>query len=614
MKLNLKTAAGGHNNFTFSPMSLVSLDFGRVQPISVIETIAGGHYNANGNSLVRVAPQVFPPFGRCSIKHATFFVPFKSIYYAADSFLADMTYLNNAVNDVPRFMSYQLNLVFALAPEPFKLANQVGTTANPPQSPYDFVDPIGPSSYGYYKLTPRGEKAFALLKSLGYDFRNYNTATTAGSIGELRTKNAFYYNAMPLLAYLKVYYDFFMSGVYKNTSTLGKFLDCVFSGKAYEETFTIYNASTHELKAQTESASTTAVPYSFWLSLFRDTLGVPYESNLYNTAWNSPNSPLGDPAIKNINSSTGSIISMISQQSGTLFSTSGSNKNISSLETNHSSGGNPISFSSAGHRMLSAVDKFVRRFGLVGSDAYIKFMSQFGISSRDPRSSIKCSEGSQRMTFNAITSTADTDGASLGSFAGQGIGGMNISYNYECDDFGYLITVAWLSIDPIKMRGANPANLRIAPLDFYHADFDGKATRPLVNAELRGGVGADDLAVSDNVVFGYTGQYDDYRMIPDTVAGSFIGEDTRNFAFMRDFNKLHDQIKPQDLVVKQYKPTSFDDSLTNPFYTDSLNSDRFWFCTDWTIHASLPILSSEDSLDIDGSGSSVFTKNGDSAL
>ena len=43
MKLNLKTAAGGHNNFTFSPMSLVSLDFGRVQPISVIETIAGGH-------------------------------------------------------------------------------------------------------------------------------------------------------------------------------------------------------------------------------------------------------------------------------------------------------------------------------------------------------------------------------------------------------------------------------------------------------------------------------------------------------------------------------------------------------------------------------------------
>ena len=139
MKLNVKTAEGGHNNFTFSPMSIVSMDFGRVQPVQCIETVAGGRYSANGNALVRVAPQVFPPFGRCSIKNASFFVPFNKIALSADSYLTDNTTMNGISTLLPYFESHQLNAVFALAPSAFALSTQVGTSSNPPHYRFDIL-------------------------------------------------------------------------------------------------------------------------------------------------------------------------------------------------------------------------------------------------------------------------------------------------------------------------------------------------------------------------------------------------------------------------------------------------------------------------------------------
>ncbi|CAJ0592334.1 unnamed protein product, partial [Cylicocyclus nassatus] len=249
-------------------MSIVSMDFGRVQPIQCLETIAGGHYSANGNSLVRVAPQVFPPFGRCSIKNATFFVPFNKIALAADSFLTDNNSMNGLLNIMPYFESWQINAVFANGQRGFELANQVGTSENPPLSPYDFVHPIATNLYGYFKLTPRGEKAFAILKSLGYDFRNYNT-TVFGSTTQMCQSHMYRVNAMPLLAYLKVYYDYFMSGVYQNNSELGKFLMAVYAGNSYQSgANNVYFSGDHRLMAINLNGTEI---YPFWINLFRDT-------------------------------------------------------------------------------------------------------------------------------------------------------------------------------------------------------------------------------------------------------------------------------------------------------------------------------------------------------
>ena len=209
-KLAIKNPKNGHSNVQCAPMSLCSLDFGRPQPFMMIDTVPSGQYNATGSALVRVTPQVFPPFGRLSIKHATFFVPENLLYQGSTAFHNDQKTFQGKPVIHPWFYSTQLNSLFGL------LSTQLSESAT--SSDYDFAC-LNPNwSYQnpvvFRKLTTRGRKAFSILKSLGYDFVTYSTLSEPTELYDsFKARHEFQVNAYPLLAYMKIISTYFIQKV-----------------------------------------------------------------------------------------------------------------------------------------------------------------------------------------------------------------------------------------------------------------------------------------------------------------------------------------------------------------------------------------------------------------
>ena len=154
-KLSIKNPKNGNSNVQCAPMSLTSLDFGRPQPFMMIDTVPSGQYNATGSALVRVTPQVFPPFGRLSLKHATFFVPENMLYQGSTAFHNDQKTFQGQNVVHPYFDALQISDLFRSG----NGLSEAGTADN-----YDFVA-VNPNwslgaPFVYRKFTTRGRKAF----------------------------------------------------------------------------------------------------------------------------------------------------------------------------------------------------------------------------------------------------------------------------------------------------------------------------------------------------------------------------------------------------------------------------------------------------------------------
>lgn len=607
-KLNIKNPKNGSCSVECAPMSLVSLDYGRPQPFMMIDTVPSGDYDAQGSALVRVCPQVFPPYGRMSLKHATFFVPENMLYQGSTAFHNDQKTFQGQNVIHPWFYGIQINQLFYEG----NLLSEAVVGADPAFEKYDFCALKPESEWSaaspvvYRKLTTRGRKAFAILKSLGYDFVSFSLSGAGTTYSQYRATHEFKCNAYPLLAYMRIVVDKFMNGQLYESSPVVSFLNSVYSGRNVSW---VYNSSDGHLASEGQDAT------NIWISYFSN-FGVMYESNIYNTAWNTINSPIGSNPSSSLRdsfsySSEGGIISPVN--------TYNRNGEYGSIDINDSrtihnditESDNVASFSAYGHKMLMAVDKFIRRKGLVGTRAAQQFYAMFGIKGSDySRNMVTLvNTGSQRLTFNAVTSTADTvsssGGSPLGQYAGQGIGGMQVSYNYKADTYGYLISICWINIDPIKQHGFNPTTLRNNYLDYWRPQFEGQYNRPIPVAEVSGAHVQTSVNLPKNT-FGFIPLYEEYKTIQDNVSGSFIDPTTERYAFMRDYTKDGREngivLKAQNAAVTTFYATRGNPSITNPFLYDSSVGDRLWFCVDWKFRMNLPLLPKEDTLGIEGVG------------
>ena len=621
MKLNINSAKKGNSNYTFSPMSLVTVDFGRLQPINCWSMILGDKFSqVQANGLLRCTPQVFPPFGRMNLKNAAFFVPDSQIYSWSSAFHSDNKLWRGQIADkVPSFYSTDFNGYFVN-----NYLNGLTTLVSnnpavpPARNTYDITYPYSgtrtpaTTNLSYYRLTPYGWKIYAVFKALGFDFVTFPTDfTNSLTFTSHISSNTTLISAIPFLAYCKIWNDYFCNSYQSDKNVVSDILqkiylnkDVVISGN------TLYTSSSF------------TVEFSLLLYMI-ERLPVPYESNMYTNAWNEINDPTGTELLALNQVNTKSLISPAGGNAdgefGSLAALSNGNTHSSKLEVD----GITTKFSQLGHRTLQAFDNFVRRRNLVGSKAVQQLYALFGIEPDEWKKDyvVKLCEGSSRINFSAITSQSDTvngaNGKPLGAFAGTGLGGFNMNFGYEANTYGTIICLAWLNIDPIMMHGLSPDVLRIKPLDFYNPDWDGKAYRPIPICEVTGAKSIENDAANAVNTFGYTNMYDDYRTMRDVVAGNFLDDTTRNFAFMRDLTETNNimetnnfRMHPQSYTV-QYWYFNGNSDLTNPFLTLASAGDRFWFCVDWNIKCTRPILSSENSFDLDGEGNLTIKKNGD---
>lgn len=386
--VNIQSATKGLSNHVFTPTTVASLDFGEILPVLGLETIAGDRFNSvKANGLLRLAPQGFPPFGRCFLKNATFFVPLHQLIEQAEAFRSKMkTYKGDNVV-LPRFAAYNINYMFTTNFLSTQVASGVidpTSSSAPSVGSYDFVH-IGNSSnstrYNYWKLTPKGRSLFKILKALGYDFCSYPNDSNYTSC---HAACEYYVNALPLLAYSKIYCDMFLSEYFFNNTIIVKALKCIHDNKDFVDSGNIdYNASTGVISP------------SLLYGLLNLT-DCPHSQNIYTEAWNEPNSPDGVNIADLVSQDQTALLTPYNYQSGNVKeseSVNGYGNWINQIST--------TALSAVGIRMLLAFDRFVRRHNLSGSKAVQRVYSTFGVSPDDFRSNYvhKVDEGSIELNF-----------------------------------------------------------------------------------------------------------------------------------------------------------------------------------------------------------------------
>ena len=423
-KLFLKPASDGLYHHSYDPMSIMTMDFRWPSVSRVIETVPSDHFSkiyARGE--MQLAPQVFPPFGRLYFRTASFFVPEHQIFSASEAYHSNQTMYKGRSFKVPNFNLYEAMNVPLTA---YSSLVQTVSSASSPTSPaidyppeysYDFQTierSSGNTIVSFWKLSAEGYRYYSFFKSLGYDFVSLpypfdmTVPTGYADIVAYLTSINTYCNkrsAMPILAYAKIYADYFMPGQFFNGDNMVKLLQSIHD---MADMSSYYTASTGVLTAAA-------------IQLIYDTCKTPVVQDMYTSAWNSPNSPLGVSPSDYGSFNNGSLISPYISQISTSSNDKVTQNSDFVQSLSHSNGylGNLNSF---GVRIQRAVEQFVVRNNLVGSKPIMRTLARFGIKPSDATSHFvsKLYEGSELIKFHPVLSNSVD--VSMGSTVNDNIG------------------------------------------------------------------------------------------------------------------------------------------------------------------------------------------------
>ena len=109
------------------------------------------------------------------------------------------------------------------------------------------------------------------------------------------------------------------------------------------------------------------------------------------------------------------------------------------------------------------------------------------------------------------------DGGPQGNMAGHGVSVGSSNYvNYKCEEHGYIIGI--MSVMPMTayQQGIPKHFLKFDKFDYYWPSFANIGEQAIENQELYYQNTADD-----DLTFGYTPRYAEYKYLPSTVHGTF---------------------------------------------------------------------------------------------
>jgi len=357
-----------------------------------------------------------------------------------------------------------------------------------------------------FRFTNVGRNFYTILCSLGYrvDFTN-----SAGVFTNGRSRNA-----GKLLAYLKVFLDWYAPSAYSETNALRM----MFVGT---------------------SSSGRHILYSELLEIAKGLDFVCYERDYFTSAWQNPTGPNVDPSSVTISDisvdNTSSLRSRLINSE--TLSNYGSSNNTPSIVSEF--GGDlhqpsPTNLSYYMLEQLRALTTDQRRAQLAGNKVVDRYLAQYGIKLDDDRTNRCYYIGGYHYDADImdIMSTADTAQAALGDYAGKGIAYSDAhrSFHFESgQESGIIIVVSSVVPTVGYVQGVDRENLQLSRLQFFNGDFDNLGTQPQVREELFGDAGmpspdgtlVTSITVDPQSVRGFVPRYIEEKIGRDFLTGDF---------------------------------------------------------------------------------------------
>lgn len=499
------------NKFDLSCNHVSTTDFYQLQPIYIKEMIPNETVKVDLASEVRCSPMVQPMFGSVRQLFRAFFVPCRTIMYGFNDFITNTPTVSSGTtyNLIEHVTRVQLSVIYQY----FITGSGITEPASSAQSA-DIHCTWNSTVYNLI-LTPRGRLALKLLMSLGYK-PNFST------LGTSSTDQSLYVSAMPLLAFAKIWVDWFANPQYDTRSTI-------------EKLFSVY---TSELNSTTFG------------NIMNTVLDICYSADYFTQAWDNPVAPNSNNLEPQINITDNSVPNPSQQGSS---SAKYMNKVTNSADIDNSShlassnNGTPVISSQASAtadkkpgplsqymlNVLHSVTDFVTRHRIAGSRALDRYLAEFGIqlSSEKLSRSVYIGKSVGGFAIGDVMQTSPeqedgySQGTGVGNFSGKMRGMADGHFEYTTDEFGFLVVVSY--VEPMNFyTDGRPRYLQhLDKFDFFNGDFDNLGVQAIRKDELiangfkSAGVPSGYLA---NGVFGYAPRYCEYKFSLDNLTGDFL--------------------------------------------------------------------------------------------
>lgn len=604
-KFQINTAITDNTKLDLSHQHITTADFFQFNVSNIMELVPGSKLDFKMESFARMNPLVVPTFGRASIRHRAFFVPFRTIFRGWTDFITDAPHVASdgyspgdtatLISNVPRISTEDLihaflDYVSPIVPGASNYADAstdggamlYQVTPNSSNSNWDVTWTYNGVTY-YYCYTVKGRQCLKILESLGYklDFVHFN--------------KSLYVSALPLLALAKIYADWYYPQQYSSRTEYDMLLSLCNMDVAY-----------------TSLSLSAAVV----VSILQIISYVCYDSDLFVSAFDQPNSPNADNYsnftlrnIDTIGSYYGSNLNTLAY-SGVVTNNSATPTSSSTL---YEKWGNmnapfllPQQFTGSGSNTTSGISQYIlhslhalsdymKRHQLSGSRAFERYLSRFGKALPVEKLNRCTYIGShvQDIQVNDVTSTADTassiTGSQLGALAGKGGSYGSGNFEYSTDEFGYFIVISSIVPATGYFQGIDPMVMRTHKLEFFTPEFDSLGVEPIKAANLYIPQIPGQMSTGDpyEQVFGFVPRYASYKAptcmdrltgnfrVPSINGGNFFNGSgawhlMREFKSGKDFNNNYANVVHSPGFIQggsdfsQYKRLFYENAADSP--------------------------------------------------
>lgn len=553
-KLKLKNNVS-RNGFDLSRKNAFTAKIGELLPVACIECIPGDKVKGHIQHFTRTMPINTAAYTRIREYYDWFFVPTNLLWNKFNTFVTQMTDNNQHATGIAsaQVLTNQ---------HPYFTCNQVANyLAN-----FD-----GSNIFGF----ERKKLSAKLLEYLGYG--DFYESAESGTAQSFRTNAVL--NPFPLLAYQKIYQDYYRNSQWENAYAPAFNIDYI-SGSADSLNIPVSQLTT----ISSTSENMFDLRYSNWnKDLFTGLM---------------PNSQYGDVASVNLD---------VSPLSSVLFTpvvgaglTTGSNL----LVGNSRSFNQPGSFNniSAGasdsvkfgisQTDLEAIQKQLGGFSILAlrqAEALQKWQeitqsqqqdyknqieAHFGVSMSDAYSErCKYIDGSvSSLDISEVTNTNITSD-NAAEIAGKGVGVGDSSFSFSSDVHGYLMCIyhATPLLDYAR-NGIDKMNLKSFVTDYAIPEFDKTgmvqvSTTELTNDSLSTGFFTSNL-------LGYAPRYYDYKTAVDQVHGAFKNGGLGAWVAPIDNTYLQRYFNAVGINSINYKFFKINPSVLNPIFSQDATADN----------------------------------------
>lgn len=487
--LKIKSAVKSHNKFNLDCTHLTTMDFGQIVPLYVNELVPGDKFNISANYFSRMAPLAKPTYGKFQFKTIAGFVPYYQLADDAEAFLAGKTTWEYST---PHFRTLSEATISVLFND-----SEYSTNSTLAACDFSLITASTGTTKVYKKFTAKGKFAYKVLTALGYSIAQ--DACTSSSNPIFRDRDL---NAMPILAFAKLYNDYMSQSQRYNVSALSGLLKAIKHGQQFQ-----YNGSNCLNSTYVYKLASNALKCIF------DHIYLCYENDYFTSAWQQPNAPL------NTLESVGTF-----GDSSVLDPTPALNSNyFQTMAYTYDPGNGTIPISQRSLDFLKGFDDWVRRNNYSGSRAVQEIYSRFGIKTEDYRSNYAhvISTDVIPVQVGDVTSQASTTDALLGDYAGKGIMNGQNGFSFDASDYGVLLVLGYYTITPMNAFGYDHSVLRTEALDFYNPEFDGVGPEAITCDEFYIAPSVSAVTSGGSNVFGFTERYNSYRFGRDKITGDF---------------------------------------------------------------------------------------------